>query len=90
MFISATQLLIAILVAVGCFWIGRKLFDFDTAIEAHRKAAGVIASVLERYGMRRLAGIFRDFSVGDNSGWINALIDLGKELRSGGLVKPAA
>jgi hypothetical protein len=81
--IDLTQLLIAVCVVVGCFYIGRKVFQFDDATEDRRKAAGVIASLLDRLGLPRLAEIFRNYSVGDYSGFIASMVELGKLVLKG-------
>ena len=81
--ISAMQLLILVLVVGGCYLLGKWGFKFDTGVEQRREAAGVIAGVLERFGFKRLAEIFRKYSTGDYSGFINCMIDFGKAVLSG-------
>jgi hypothetical protein len=81
--ISALQLLIAVLVVGGCYLLGKWGFKFDTGVEIRREAAGAIAGVLESFGFKRLAEIFRKYSTGDYSGFINCMIDFGKLVLSG-------
>jgi hypothetical protein len=81
--ISAMQLLILVLVVVGCYFLGSWGFKFDTGVEERRRAAGVIAGVLSRFGFTKLAEIFLNYSVGDYSGFINCMIDFAKAVLSG-------
>src|SRR3989304_1437219 len=75
---SATQLLLAVFIAIACFLVGKWGFKWDDKIEDRRKAAGIIAGVLDRYGLSRLAEVFRNYSVGDYSGFISCLSELAK------------
>lgn len=81
--ISAMQLLIAVLVIIGCYWLGTVGFKFDTSVEVRRKAAGVIAGVLQRYGLVRLSQIFLCYSCGDYSGFFDGLLALAKDFLQG-------
>jgi hypothetical protein len=76
--ISLTQLVLLAFVVVACYIIGTVGFKWDDKIEDRRKAAGIIAGVLDRYGLKRLAEVFRCYSVGDYSGFIAEMAELAK------------
>jgi hypothetical protein len=77
-----------ILFAVALYFIGNSvgkwLFKENTLVEQRRTAAGIVASVLERFGLKKIAAIFRDYSTGNYSGFFNGLIRLSERLSTEG------
>jgi hypothetical protein len=72
-----------ILAALAMYYLARLLFRTDTAIENRRKAAGQMAIVLGRLGLKKIPAFLIDYSVGDYSGMANAIVELTKLFLSG-------
>ncbi len=72
-----------ILAAIAMYYLARLLFRTDTAIEDRRKAAGQLAIVLGKLGLKKIPAFLIDYSVGDYSGMANAIVELTKLFLSG-------
>ena len=75
--------LLGIFAALGMYYIARFLFRKDTAVEDRRKAAGQLAIVLGRLGLKKIPDFLVDYSVGDYSGMANDIVELTKLFLSG-------
>lgn len=61
------------LAALLAFLLGKFLFQKDTEIENHRKAAIDVANILTREGFKRLPQFASNYAVGDYSGMVHEL-----------------
>ena len=68
----------SILAAVAVCYLVRFLFRVDTATEDRRKAAGQLAIVLSKLGLKKIPAFLICYSVGDYSGMAQAIIELTK------------
>lgn len=71
-----TILAIVGLAVVG-FYAGQFLFKQDTEVENRRRAAIKISSSMKEHGLEKVAAFLEDYSVGDYSGMVKKMKDLG-------------
>jgi hypothetical protein len=83
MIVSATNIVILVLIAV-CAWLSAKrLFQKDTEIENRRRSAVLLAGTLQKYGLKKTASLIGDYAVGDYSGMAHKIADLSRLFISG-------
>lgn len=83
MIVSATNIVILVLIAV-CAWLSAKwLFQKDTEIENYRRSAVLLAGTLQKYGLKKTASLIGDYAVGDYSGMAHKIADLSRLFISG-------
>ncbi len=84
MFLSTNFLLSLVLVIVFGAIVSAWLFRKDTAQENRRRGAAQLASVLSRYGLKRIPEFLICYSVGDYSGMAKCILDWIKLFVEGG------
>ncbi len=68
-------------VVIGMFFAGKLMFRADTRVEERRRSAAKLSGTLREVGLTRIPSVLDDYAVGDYSGMVRGIRELGDDLK---------